>query len=123
VRGLAPGVYRYIPGAYRLRLTIGEIVVPALSRAAMGQQAVAQAAAVVVIAAVEERTAQKYGGRAGRYVAFEADAACQNLALQAAAQRLATVVIRAFDDGAVADALQLAPRERPLAVMPVGRPG
>lgn len=122
VAGLGPGVYRYLPDVHGLRRAIGEAIVPALSRAALGQQAVADAAAVIVIAAVEERTALKYGGRAGRYVAFEAGAASQNLALQAAAQGLGTVVIGAFDDGAVGRALRLPPGERPIALMPVGRP-
>jgi SagB-type dehydrogenase family enzyme len=122
VDGLEPGVYRYLPGSHGLRPVIGETRLPALSRAAFGQQAVAGAAAVFVIAAVEERTAQKYGARAGRYVAFEAGAASQNLALQAAAQGLGTVVIGAFDDSAVARALRLGPGERPVALMPIGRP-
>jgi SagB-type dehydrogenase family enzyme len=123
VEGLEPGVYRYVADSHKLRRTIGEASVPALVRAALGQQAVADAAAVFVIAAVEERTAHKYGGRASRYVAFEAGAASQNLALQAAAQGFGTVVIGAFDDGAVARALRLAPGERPIALMPIGRPG
>lgn len=122
VDGLAPGVYRYLPGSHRLRPVIGETRLPALSLAAFGQQAVAGAAAVFVIAAVEERTAHKYGARAGRYVAFEAGAASQNLALQAVAQGLGTVVIGAFDDGAVARALGMGPGERPIALMPIGRP-
>jgi SagB-type dehydrogenase family enzyme len=121
VEGLVPGVYRYLSDSHRLRPAIGEPIVPALSRAAFSQQAIADAAAVFVIAAVEERTAHKYGGRAGRYVAFEAGAASQNLALQAVAQGLGTVVIGAFDDLAVARVLRLAPGERPLALMPVGR--
>jgi SagB-type dehydrogenase family enzyme len=122
VESLGPGVYRYLPGSHGLRRAIGEAIVPALSRAAFGQRAVADAAAVFVIAAVEERTALKYGGRAPRYVAFEAGAASQGLALQAAVQGLGTVVIGAFDDGAVARALRLPTGERPLALMPVGRP-
>ncbi len=123
VEGLAPGVYRYVAGSHGLRREVGESIVPALSRAALGQQPVADAAAVIVIAAVEERTARKYGARAGRYVAFEAGAASQNLALQAAAQGFGTVVVGAFDDDAVARALRLPRGERPIALMPIGRPG
>lgn len=122
VEGLEPGVYRYMPAAHQLRPEFREQVLPALSGAAFQQQAVAGAAAVVVIAAVEERTSRKYGARAGRFVAFEAGAASQNLALQAAAQGLGTVVIGAFDDLAVARVLRLTRGERPLALMPVGLP-
>jgi len=121
VEDLAAGLYRYLPGSHRLRRVSGEVDLPALLRAAYRQQALAQAAAVVVIAAVEQRTAPKYGARTGQFVAFEAGAASQNLALQVAALGLGTVVIGAFDDSAVVHALRLAPGERPLALMPVGR--
>jgi SagB-type dehydrogenase family enzyme len=123
VEGLVPGAYRYLPDTHGLRRAMGAAVLPLLSRAALGQRAVAEAAAVFVIAAVEQRTALKYGARASRYVSFEAGAVSQNLALQAAAQGWGTVVIGAFDDDAVARALRLPPGERPLALMPVGSPG
>lgn len=122
VVGLGPGVYRYVPDSHGLRPAIAGAILPGLARAAFGQQAVADAAAVFVIAAVEERTASKYGARASRYVAFEAGAASQNLALQVAAQELGTVVIGAFDDDAVARVLRMSAGERPIALMPIGRP-
>jgi SagB-type dehydrogenase family enzyme len=77
---------------------------------------------VLVIAAVAQRTVHRYGARTDRYVAFEAGAASQNLALQAAAMGLGTVVIGAFDDAAVARALQLPAGEQPLVLMPIGAP-
>lgn len=123
VADLAPGLYRYVAASHRLHPTAHGDILPALARASFSQQAVADAAAVVVIAAVEERTARKYGARASRYVAFEAGAASQNLALQAAALGLGTVVVGAFDDDAVARAARLAPGERPIALMPLGLPG
>ena len=122
VEGLAPGIYRYLPATHALQLSVAEATASALQDAAMGQQAVAAAAAVMVIAAVEERSAGKYGARAGRYVAFEAGAASQNLALQAAALGLGAVVIGAFDDGAIARVLRLPPGERPVVLMPIGAP-
>ena len=122
VEGLAAGVYRYVGKPHQLRLGIAEAVMPALAGAALSQQAVAGAAAVVVIAAVEERTARKYGTRASRYVTFEAGAASQNLALQAIAQGLGTVVIGAFDDAAVARVLRLPTGERAVVLMPIGVP-
>ena len=56
-----------------------------LARAALGQMWLADAPAVVVIAAVYERTTRKYGPRASRYVHVEAGHAAQNLFLQAGA--------------------------------------
>ncbi|MGZ5766818.1 MAG: SagB/ThcOx family dehydrogenase [Caldimonas sp.] len=122
VEGLAPGVYRYLPATHSLRLATDGPAAPALMHAAMDQPAVGMAGAVVVIAVVEERSAHKYGVRAGRYATFEAGAAAQNLALQATAIGLGSVVVGAFDDLAVARTLGLAPNERPVALMPIGWP-
>lgn len=122
VAGLAPGAYRYLAASHRLLATGDGDLLPGLARAAFSQQPVAGAAAVVIIAAVEERTSRKYGARASRYVAFEAGAASQNLALEAAVQGIATVVVGAFDDEAVARVVRLAPGERAIALMPVGVP-
>jgi len=123
VDGLVAGVHRYLPATHALQLSIAAPTASALQLAARGQEAVGAAAAVVVITAVEERTARKYGARAGRYAAFEAGAASQNLALQAAALGLGTVVIGAFDDAAVARVLRLPPGELPVVLMPIGAPG
>jgi SagB-type dehydrogenase family enzyme len=76
---------------------------------------------VIVLAAAEERTALKYGGRALRYVHIEAGAAAQNVALQAEARGLGTVVVGAFDDARVAELAGLRADEQPLALLPVGR--
>lgn len=122
VDGLIAGAHRYLPATHALELSIAVQTASALQLAARGQEAVGAAAAVVVITAVEERTARKYGARAGRYVAFEAGAASQNLALQAAALGLGTLVIGAFDDAAVARALRLPPGELPVVLMPIGAP-
>jgi SagB-type dehydrogenase family enzyme len=122
VDGLAAGVHRYIPATRSLRTSAAAPLAQTQLFAASRQRAVGEAAAIVVIAAVEERTARKYGERAGRYVAFEAGAAAQTLALQAGALGLGSVVIGSFDDDAVAAALRLPPGERPLALMPIGRP-
>lgn len=67
-------------------------------------------------------SAGKYGANAGRYAAFEAGAASQNLALQEAALGLGAVVIGGVDDAAVARALRLPPGELPVVMMPIGAP-
>jgi SagB-type dehydrogenase family enzyme len=120
VEGLAPGVYRYRPDGHILEPVIEGDRRRALSEAALGQGWVGGAPAALVVAAVEERTARKYGRRAERYVHIEVGAAAQNVALQAVALGLGTVVVGAFDDAAVARVAGLAPEERPLAILPVG---
>ncbi|MDP1647067.1 MAG: SagB/ThcOx family dehydrogenase [Rubrivivax sp.] len=122
VEGLVAGGHRYLPATHALLFSSAEVTASDLQQAAMGQQAVGVAAVVVVITAVEARTAGRYGAKAARYVAFEAGAASQNLALQAAALGLGTVVIGGFDEAALARALRLPPGEQPIALMPIGVP-
>lgn len=121
VEQLAPGTYRYLGEAHALQPREAATATPAsLQAAALGQPAVGSAALVVAITAIESRSAAKYGARAARYAAFEAGAAAQNLALQAVALGLGSVVVGGFDDAALARALALPPDERPLALLPVG---
>jgi SagB-type dehydrogenase family enzyme len=122
VAGLQSGVYRYRPKTHRLDLAVSGDRRRALAAAALGQDWMSAAPAVLVIAAVYARTERKYGERGARYVHFEAGCAAQNLALQAAALGLGTVVVGAFEDRAVATTAGLDGDERPLALMPVGRP-
>jgi SagB-type dehydrogenase family enzyme len=122
VQGLAAGVYHYEPENHHLVKTAGNDQRKRLARAALSQSWVGEAAAVVVFAAVYERTTRKYGERGIRYVHMETGHAAENLFLQAAALHLATVVVGAFDDDEVARVLHLPAPVRPLMLMPVGRP-
>lgn len=121
VDGLEPGVYHYHPRRHRLERTGGKDMRHALSRAALFQSCVEDAAAVVVLGAVFDRTTRKYGRRGLRYVHMEVGHAAQNVYLQAEALGLGTVMVGAFDDKAVASTLGLPDKVRPLALMPVGR--
>ena len=87
----------------------------------MSQDWVADAAAVIVLAADYERTTQKYGDRGIRYVNIEVGLTAQNIHLQAAALKLGTVIVGAFDDDAVHEVLGLPADQEPIVLMPVGR--
>lgn len=87
----------------------------------MWQTWMAKAPVIFVFAADYERTSQKYGLRAKRYVHMEVGHAAQNLFLQAEDLGLATVVVGAFDDVVVAELLALPKEIVPLSFMPVGR--
>lgn len=121
VDGLSAGLYRYVPQQHALQpLAEGDLRVP-LSNAALRQAAVARAPVVLVITAVYQRTAVKYGERATRYAQIEVGAVAQNVYLQAEALGLGTVLMGAFDDAAVQATLRLPADHEPLAIMPVGR--
>jgi SagB-type dehydrogenase family enzyme len=121
VKNLDPGVYRYDPAAHVLTGILMEDRREALARAALGQQSISSAAAVLVMTAVYEKTTTKYGERGIRYVHMDSGHAAQNVCLQTYALGLATVPIGAFDDRAVSRILELARHEHPLYILPIGR--
>ncbi len=121
VGGLSPGVYHYYPDRHRLQQTEAGDLRHMLARAALAQPWIKAAAAVVVITAVYDRTTRKYGERGIRYVHMEVGHAAQNLFLQTEALGLATVVVGAFDDDAVATVLKLPTDVQPLMLLPVAR--
>lgn len=119
----ARGVFQYAPVGHRWRVRITGDRRAALGAAAHGQAAVSAAPAVFVIAAVDARTAAKYGRERGRrYADLEAGHAAQNLLLQAAALGLGAVPMGAFSDDDVARVVGLPRDERPVYLIPVGHP-
>ena len=121
VIGIAPGCYRYEPLRHELQCTLEGALQPRLSRTALDQSAIVQAAAIFVLSGVYERVKRKYGQRGVRYTHLEAGHAAQNLLLQAAALDLGAVAIGAFDDMGVKHLLRLTPQEVPLYLLSVGR--
>lgn len=121
VTDLRAAIYRYNPESHALSLIAEGDQRLALYQAALGQSAVQDAAAVIVIAAIYERTTVKYGERGVSYVHMEVGSAAQNLYLQATSLNLGTVFIGAFHDDEVKKVLHMAADEQPLGLMPVGR--
>jgi nitroreductase len=87
---------------------------------ALDQAWIREAAAVVVFAAVYERTTRKYGKRGIRYVHIEAGHAAENLFLQAVSLDLNTVIVGAFRDDAIRNALKL-PQDHARRVQKIAR--
>ncbi len=94
----------------------------ALAAAAYGQRFVAEAPAVIGVAAAPPEDSPY--GRRGRelYCLQDTAAAVQNVLLAAHAMGLGACWVGAFDDAAVARALDLGSGERPVALVPVGVP-
>jgi SagB-type dehydrogenase family enzyme len=122
VEGLAEGVYRYRPEHHSLELHLAGDQRQTLCAAALGQECVQKAPAVILMTAVYERTTVKYGSRGEQYVHMEVGGAAQNVYLQATALDLGTVFIGAFHDDQVQQILRLPAGEIPLCIMPVGKP-
>ena len=121
VEGLRPGVYRYQPSLHRLAPLAEGDHRRAIAAAALGQDWLKQAAAILVLAAVEQRSTAKYGERGVRYAYMEAGHAAQNVLLQATALGLGSTVVGAFSDGDLESALALGGDARPVCLIPVGR--
>lgn len=122
VDGLPAGVYRYRPHGHVLMRIFEGDTRQALQNAALNQSAMGEAAAVLVISAIFERTTQKYGDRGVQYVHAEVGSAAQSVYLQAVSLKLGTVYIGAFDDERVSAVMQMPVDEKPVCLMPVGRP-
>ncbi len=121
VETLSTGIYHYHPHEHGLELLHEEDVSSPLFRACLSQSMILDGGAVLVFAAVFERTTDRYDERGERYVHNEIGHAGQNVHLQAAALDLGTVVIGAYRDDEVEDILQLGDQYRVLYLMPVGR--
>lgn len=121
VDGLPPGLYHYRASGHRLIPVRDEDLREGLSAAASFQGWIAEAPAVLVLTAVYDRTAVKYGDRTPRYVHMEVGHAAQNIYLQATARGLGTTFVGAFNDRRVSETLDLPPDHAPLGLMPIGR--
>jgi SagB-type dehydrogenase family enzyme len=119
----ASGFYHYEPHKHRLTQHFERDLRPDIYRSALMQEAILQAPAIFVIAAVYQRMAQKYGEqRTPRYVHMEVGHSAQNLLLEAVALGLGGVVIGAFYDKEVEEVLSLPDDQKPLYLIPVGHP-
>ena len=116
-------MYHYESQGHWMSVHIESDVRPRLYAAALRQEPVLNAPAVIVIAAVYARTTARYGGeRSPRYIHLEAGHAAQNVLLQAVALNLVAVPIGAFEDGKVKQELALPSDQQPLYLIPVGHP-
>ncbi len=121
VTELPAGVYQYSVDSHQLaRVATGDKRTT-LSDATSSQGWIAKAAAVMVISAVYDRTTVKYGHRGRLYAHLEAGHVAQNVALQAIALGLGMTPVGAFDDQHVKSVVDLADREEPLYLLPLGR--
>jgi len=122
VRGLEAGVYHYLPSQHALEKLGSTDLRDAMARACLRQTWMGDAPVSLVLTAEYRRIEGKYGSRGRRYALIEVGHAGQNIFLQAEALGLGAGIVGAFDDAALAKALELPRAHEPLIVMPVGHP-
>lgn len=105
VAGIAPGLYHYNVIASELELLQSRPPDAILRDGFFWQDFVCTAAAVLLLAAVFERTIAKYGERGYRLVLLDAGHAAQNVLLTAEQLHLGAVAVGGFADDALADDL------------------
>lgn len=122
IKGIDAGIYHYNVKEHSLSLHMkGDAREKLGTTAAFNQKCISQAPACMSICAVYERTMKTYGKRGERYVHIDTGHAAENIALQAVALGLATVMVGAFEDKKVAEILNLGNELKPLYIIPVGK--
>jgi nitroreductase len=95
-----------------------------LVRAALGQSFIAEAPVVVVVCANIPRSSARYGRRGAElYCIQDTAAAIQNMHLAAYALGYGTCWVGAFNEDAAAEIIETPPHVRPVALIPIGKPG
>jgi SagB-type dehydrogenase family enzyme len=108
VDGLPAGIYHYVPFADGLEQVRGDAVPPALvSRLFLGQPWAAEAAVVLVLSAVCERSLTRYADRGYRYLLLEAGHVAQTFVLAATGLNLGAVNLGGFVDDGLSEVLAL----------------
>ncbi len=124
IKGLPAGIYHYNVKEHSLSLHLkGDFREKIGTTAAFNQKCLSQAPAAISICAVYERTMKTYGKRGERYVPIDTGHAAENIALQAVARGLATVMVGAFEDKKVSEILELSDELKPMYIIPVGKQG
>jgi SagB-type dehydrogenase family enzyme len=98
VEGLPPGLYHYSPFRHSLTVLERGDYGKALLRAGLEQEMLRDAALVIALTAVPERTTWKYGERGYRYIYMEAGHIAGNVLLEAVSLGLGAVPVGAFLD-------------------------
>ncbi|HSN69717.1 MAG TPA: SagB/ThcOx family dehydrogenase [Thermoanaerobaculia bacterium] len=122
VEELDAGVFRYRPDRHRIDLVRSGDIRALLARACLDQEFIADASLSILLLADGRAMEEKYGAAAASYIAIEAGCALQNMALQAVALDLGSVIIGAFHEPLLSELLELSTRQRPVSMLTIGHP-
>jgi|UniRef100_A0A7V3PS59 SagB-type dehydrogenase family enzyme len=118
VSGIDAGIYQYLIEIHGLKLIRHGNFSKELANAALGQNFISTAPAVIVLTCEYRRTTGRYGERGIRYVHMEAGHIGENISLECVARQLGTVMVGAFLDSAIQRILST--KYEPLYIIPVG---
>ena len=97
VKGLEPGIYRYLPIEHQLLFESAKDDLPEkITNATLGQRFIGTAPVVFVWTAVPYRMEWRYGIAAHKVIAIDAGHVCQNLYLACGAIGAGTCAIAAY---------------------------
>jgi SagB-type dehydrogenase family enzyme len=130
IESLTEGIYQYKPNQHALEKLFDNEQKSAIASAALNQSFIEQAAAIIIITAIFERTTNSYGKRGIQYIHQEAGSVAQNIHLQAVSLNIGTVMVGAFHDEKIKRLLipylqdhndNFSANEIPLLLMPLGK--
>ncbi len=119
VEGLKPGVYSYKPEDHSLEMMLEGDLRPQLG--GLGQAVFSSGAAVLVIAALDEKSSKTFGDYGVRASSLEIGHVAQNIALQATALDLGLVTATGYDSDKARSLLKLPANQTPVYLIPVGK--
>jgi len=119
VSGVKPGIYRYLPENHSLEpVAAGDLRAQLAANA--GMQGFIKDAPAMVIFCANYGKAGRYAERGRAFVDFEVGHAAENLALEAVALGLGSVMIGAYDVTALGKSLNIPASLTAVYVVPVG---
>lgn len=108
VKGLEPGIYRYLALEHKLAFIRSEEKInAAITQACLNQRWISKAAVTFIWVAVPYRCEWRYSQRAWRYMLLDAGHICQNLYLACEGSHLGTCAVAAYDDDKINELLEL----------------
>jgi len=116
------GTFIYNPESHSLEEILNQDVRGDLSKAASGQQSVANAACDIIIAGSVRKVAAKYENKGRGFMLLEAGHIAQNIQLQAVSLGLGAVPVGAFDIRSVSKVCRLTLELEPVYIICVGYP-
>ncbi|MCX7820808.1 MAG: SagB/ThcOx family dehydrogenase [Brevinematales bacterium] len=120
VEKLETGIYKFNPQKKSLLKISTKNIITNIYEAALRQDCIIKAPAIIAIGAVFDRVTAKYGARGTNYTYIEVGCVAQNIHLMVENLNLGTVVVGAFYDTEIKKLLEMQKNETPIILMPIG---